>query len=82
MVCLSEYLPLRILHVHDSSISSMIYRRILRELLRRDYEYITSNRQDAIVSGMFVRLTVDGAPVGLVLVFAATRKEMPLRPVS
>ena len=34
-----------------------------------------------MVSGMFVRYPVDGAPVGLVLVFAATRKEMALRSV-
>ena len=32
----------------------------------------------AMVSGMFVLLTVGGAPVGLVLVFAATPKEMAL----
>ena len=32
----------------------------------------------AMVSVMFVLLTVGGAPVGLVLVFAATRKEMSL----
>ena len=36
----------------------------------------------AMVSVMFVLLTVGGAPVGLVLVFAATRKEMALRSVS
>ena len=35
----------------------------------------------AIVSVMFVLLTVGGAPVGLVLVFAATRSEMALRSV-
>ena len=35
-----------------------------------------------MVSVMFVLLTVGGAPVGLVLVFAATRKEMSLRSVS
>ena len=43
-----------------------------------DYEYIASNRQHAMVSVMFVLLTIGGAPVGLVLVFAATRKEMAL----
>ena len=37
-----------------------------------------SNRQDAMVSGMFVLLTIGGGPVGLVLVFAATRSEMAL----
>ena len=35
----------------------------------------------AMVSVMFVLLTVGGAPVGLVLVFAATRSEMALRSV-
>ena len=35
-----------------------------------------------MVSVMFVLLTVGGAPVGLVLVFAATRSEMALRSVS
>ena len=35
----------------------------------------------AMVSVMFVLLTIGGAPVGLVLVFAATRKEMALRSV-
>ena len=34
-----------------------------------------------MVSVMFVLLTVGGAPVGLVLVFAATRSEMALRSV-
>ena len=33
----------------------------------------------AMVSVMFVRLTIGGAPVRLVLVFAATRSEMALR---
>ena len=36
----------------------------------------------AMVSVMFVLLTVGGAPVGLVPVFAATRKEMALRSVG
>ena len=45
---------------------------------RRDHEYIESNRQYAMVSVMFVRLTIGGAPVRLVLVFAATPKEMAL----
>ena len=36
----------------------------------------------AMVSGMFVLLTIGGAPVGLVLAFAATRSEMALRSVS
>ena len=45
---------------------------------RRDHENIES----AMVSVMFVLLTVGGAPVGLVLVFAATPKEMALRSVS
>ena len=40
---------------------------------------IESNRQHAMVSGMFVLLTIGDASVGLVLVFAATRKEMALR---
>ena len=35
----------------------------------------------AMVSVMFVLLTIGGAPVGLVLVFAATRSEMALRSV-
>ena len=35
----------------------------------------------AMVSVMFVLLTAGGAPVGLVLVFAATRSEMALRSV-
>ena len=34
-----------------------------------------------MVSVMFVRLTIGGAPVGLVLVFTATRSEMVLRSV-
>ena len=32
-----------------------------------------SHRQDAMASVMFVRYTIGGVPVGLVLVFAATR---------
>ena len=36
----------------------------------------------AMVSVMFVLLTIGGAPVDLVLVFAATLKEMASRPVS
>ena len=40
---------------------------------RRDYEYIESNREYDVVSVMFV---------GLVLAFAATRKEMALQSVS
>ena len=40
-----------------------------------------SHRQDAMVSVMFVRSTVGGGSVGLVLVFAATRSEMALRSV-
>ena len=47
----------------------------------RDYEYIASNRQDAMVSVMFVLLAIGGGLVGLVLVFAATRSEMGLRSV-
>ena len=35
----------------------------------------------AMVSVMFVLLTIGGGPVGLVLVFAATRSEMALRSV-
>ena len=35
----------------------------------------------AMVSVMFVLLTIGGAPVGLVLVFAATRSEVALRSV-
>ena len=34
---------------------------------------------DAMVRVMFVLLTIGGAPVGLVLVIAATRSEMALR---
>ena len=41
-----------------------------------------SHRQDAMVSVMFVRSTVGGGLVGLVLVFSATRREMALRLVS
>ena len=41
-----------------------------------------SHRQDAMVSIMFVPSTVDGGSVGLVLVFAAMRREMALRSVS
>ena len=48
---------------------------------RRDHEYIESNRQYAMVSVMFVLLTIGGAPVGLVLDFAATRSKMALRSV-
>ena len=36
----------------------------------------------AMVSVMFVLLTIGGAMVGLVLVFAASRSEMALRSVS
>ena len=39
------------------------------------------HRQDAMVSVMFVRSTVGGGLVGLVLVFAATCREMALRSV-
>ena len=46
---------------------------------QRDHEYIESNRQYAMVSVMFVLLTIGGRPVGLVLVFAATPSEMALR---
>ena len=42
----------------------------------------SSNRQHAMVSVMFVHLTIGGGPVGLVLVFAASPKEMALRSVS
>ena len=35
----------------------------------------------AMASVMFVLLTIAGAPVGLVLVFAATRSEVALRSV-
>ena len=35
-----------------------------------------------MVSVMFVLLAIGGAPVGLVLVFAATRSEMALRSVG
>ena len=38
--------------------------------------------ESAMVSVMFVLLTIGGAPVDLVLVFAATRSEMALRSVS
>ena len=41
-----------------------------------------SHLQDAMVSVMFVRSTVGGGLVGLVLVFAATCREMALRSVS
>ena len=41
-----------------------------------------SHRQYAMVSLMFLRSTVGGGSVGLVLVFAATRSEMALRSVS
>ena len=40
-----------------------------------------SDRQDAMVSVMFVLLAIGGGPVGLVLVFAATRSEMALQSV-
>ena len=40
------------------------------------------HRQDAIVSVMFVCFMVGGGSVGLVLVFAATHREMALRFVS
>ena len=56
-------------------------RAVLGFISRRDHEYIESNRQYAIVRVMFVLLTIGGASVGLVLVFAATRKEMALRSV-
>ena len=36
---------------------------------------------ESLISVMFVLLTIGGAPVGLVLVFAATRSEMALRSV-
>ena len=36
----------------------------------------------AMVSVMFVHLTIGGAPVGLVLVFAPTRRQMALRSVA
>ena len=68
VVCLSEYLPLRIVY-RISSMSTI-------------GKYIELNRQYAMVSVMFVLLTIGGAPVSLVLVFAATRKEMSLRSVS
>ena len=48
---------------------------------RRYYEYIESNRQYAVVSVMFVLLTIGGRPDGLVLVFAATPRQMALRSV-
>ena len=54
---------------HDSSVGVCFAKNI-------------SNWQDAIVSVMFARSTVGGAPVGLVLVFAATRRQMALRYVS
>ena len=41
-----------------------------------------SHRQDTMVSVMFVRFMIGRGPVGLVLVFAATRREMALRSVS
>ena len=57
------------LHIgHDSSVGVCIVKR------SRIYRIESA----AMVSVMFVLLTIGGAPVGLVLVFAATRKEMAL----
>ena len=41
-----------------------------------------SHRQDAMVSAMFVRSTVGGGSVSLVLVSAATRSEMAVQSIS
>ena len=57
---------------HDSSVGVCLAKR------SRIYRIESA----AMVSVMFVLLTIGGAPVGLVLVFAATRSEMALRSVS
>ena len=54
---------------HDSSVGVCLAKR----------SQIYRIESAAMVSVMFVLLTIGGAPVGLVLVFAATRKEMALR---
>ena len=54
---------------HESSVGVCLAKRSL----------IYRIESAAMVTVMFVLLTVGGAPVGLVLVFAATRSEMALR---
>ena len=49
--------------------------RAVQGFISRDLEYIKSNRQYAMVSVMFVHLTIGGGLVGLVLVFAATLRK-------
>ena len=46
--------------------------------VREEITNISNRIGNNMVSVMFVLLTIGGAPVGLVLVFAATRKEMAL----
>ena len=91
VVCLSEYLPLRIVYRISSVFLEYIGVFCMRAVQeRRDHEYIESNRQYAMVSVMFVRLVLVFAAtpkemalqsvcLRLVLVFAATRSEMALR---
>ena len=76
VVCLSEYLPLRIVY-RISSMSTIgkcfVYRIYRRILITQE-----SSRKSCSLAGGFVPTR---SRVGLVLVFAATRKEMALRSV-
>ena len=58
---------------HESSVGVYLAKR------SRIYRIESARRH---VSVMFVLLAIGGAPVGLVLVFAATRRQMALRSVS